>query len=191
MLEPLVASSDTEYRPAGLLLLGRLAARDKSVEVSKRWFTDAIGADDLEIEIEARLELGRLLADSGDLNGSRQALTPLLEYGDAIRAQAEEMLGELDTAEKRAPPALPPPSPTDTPPTSDTPPPPDVPAVPDAQAGTVKQTSPKEPAPPATAAREGRLAPLPPAVLAALADLAEYEGQLAEAEYWRSVRDGA
>jgi len=195
MLEPLVASSDTEHRPAGLLLLGRLAARDKSVAVSKRWFTAAIEADDPEVEVVARLELGRLLADSGDLNGSRQALTPLLEHaltslledGDAIRAQAEEMLGELHAAENRAPPALAP-SPPDVP---AVPAVLDLPAKPDDQAATVKQTPAKEPAPPATAARAGRLEPLPPAVLTALADLAEYEEQLAEAEYWRSVRDGA
>ena len=44
VLEPLADLADTESRPAGLLLLGRLAVQSRDTEATRRWFTAAIEA---------------------------------------------------------------------------------------------------------------------------------------------------
>jgi len=183
VLEPLAASGDTEHRPAGLLTLGRLAVLDGDRPAARRWLTDAMETGDPETEADARVELGRLLAESGDLAASREVLTPLGDRRDATGTQAEDILGELSAGARIVPPALPPrpgaasralPRSRRT-------------AVPPVVIqGQVEVVPPPGPGPgPAQGARSPGLAPLPPAVLAALATIAEAEGQLAEAGYWR------
>jgi cellulose synthase operon protein C len=176
VLKPLAASNDAEHRPAGLLLLGRLAVQDKNTADGSRWLTAAIDADDPEVETEARLELARLLAESADIKGSREVLAPLFDQPGDVPAQAEELLRELDAADRLAPPALPPgPSATAPPgaPVTAPEPPAQAPASPTA--------------PSAPAATAPRLTPLPSVVLSALAEIAEAEGQRTEAEYWRGL----
>jgi len=168
VLEPLAALDDAEHRPAGLLLLGRLAAQSRDAEGSRRWFTAAIEAGDDGVAAEARLDLGRMLAEAADLEGSREILTPLLDQRGSLQAEAAAILGELTAGENAVPPAQP------------VRPAPVRPALPPGKPA---------PAPPASrpsAARTG-LAPLPAVVLAGLAEIAEAEGQRAEAEYWRGA----
>ena len=178
ILEPLADSADAEHRAGGLLLLGRLAVQNNDATAGKRWLTAAVEAGDPEVENEARLELGRLLAESGDPEGSRRALTPLLDQDGTARAEAEDRLGELTAAETFAPPARRP-LPRGRPD-----------AIPLARAAGTAAETPAPPAPltpPAPASETPGLAPLPPAVLAALVDIAEADGQVTEAAYWRGV----
>lgn len=163
VLGPLAASDDTEHRPAGLLMLGRLAVQDGDEEAGRRWLTAAVETGDPEIESDATYELGSLLARLGDVAGSRQVLAPLLEGPPAGRARAEALLAELTAAAELAP--------ADVPPDLSARPALPAPVIPvGAAAGT--STEP---------------APLPSSVLSLLADLADVEGDPAEAEYWRGL----
>ena len=104
MLEPLADSDDTDDRPAGLLLLGRLAVQAGDRETSRRWLKAAIEAGDREVEAYARVELGRLLAETADLVGSREVLTPLLDQHGIQSGQARQILDELSAGERITPP---------------------------------------------------------------------------------------
>jgi tetratricopeptide (TPR) repeat protein len=169
VLEPLAASGDTEHRPAGLLLLGRLAWQDKDTGDARRWLTAAIEAGDREVEAEARSELGQMLAQAGEIEASREVLSPLLGQTGAASRQAEEFLGTLSSVQSAAGPA---PAPRR--------------AIAGRRAGPAVTTS-TSPAPvPGKPPRPG-LTPLPPVVLALLAEVADADGQPAEAEYWRSI----
>jgi predicted negative regulator of RcsB-dependent stress response len=188
VLEPLAASDDSEHRPAGLLLLGRLARHDKNSEAARQWLTAAIEASDRDVEGEARQELGQLLAEAGEIESSRQVLAPLVGLRSAAGAQAEAFLGELTVAGHAAPPTPPPARPA----IAGLP----APVIPAARAGGTAFTGESPPAgetapadtaqPPGRAARP-TLTPLPPAVLSLLAEIADADGQPAEAEYWRAA----
>jgi tetratricopeptide (TPR) repeat protein len=176
VLGPLAASSDTEHRPAGLLLLGRLAVQDGDNEGGRQWLTAAVATENPEVESDARYELGFLLAQLGDVAGSRQILTPLLD-GQAIdRDRAEAVLTELTAAEHLAPASLPPDRPAAA-----------LPAP--AAAGTAPGLEGRTGAGPGTSPGPAvaEQAPLPSSMLSLLADLADVEGNPAEAEYWRGV----
>jgi cellulose synthase operon protein C len=194
VLEPLAASYDSEHRPAGLLLLGRLARHDKDGEGARRWLTAAIGAGDRDVEIDARQELGQLLAEAGDIDGSRQILEPLVGLRSVAGAHAEALLGELTAAENAAPLTSPSVRPAIAPPLA-----PVIPAGPAAGAAVTGEALPAGetaiaggpalagPAEPPGKAPRPTLTPLPPAVLSLLADVADADGQPAEAEYWRAA----
>ena len=68
----------------------------------------AIGAGDQEVEAYARVELGRLLAESGDLSDSRKFLAPLLDRHDDQGEQARRIVAQLDAGAPIAPSGLPP-----------------------------------------------------------------------------------
>jgi cellulose synthase operon protein C len=107
VLEPLAASNDTEYRPAALLLLGRLALLEKDLAAARRWLAAAIEAGDSEVEADARVELSLLLAETADLEDSREILTPLLDQHGSARTRAGEILSELTADDRTVPQASP------------------------------------------------------------------------------------
>jgi len=169
VLEPLAASDDSEHRPAGLLLLGRLAWQDKDIEDGRRWLTAAIEAGDREVEAEARSELGQMLAQAGEIEASREVLSPLIGQSSAASGRAEAFLGTLTGVPDAAAPA-----------------PSGRPALAGRRAVPAETTT-ASPAPaPGKPSRPG-LTPLPSAVLSLLAEVADADGQPAEAEYWRGL----
>ena len=112
-------------------MLGLLAAQDRDVPAARRWLTAAIDAGEPDIEEQARYELGRLLAETGDPAGARQVLTPQPGQDGSGRPRAEEILGELAAAERITGPA--PVSPAaSTVPLSPRPAPPPLPPLPSA-----------------------------------------------------------
>ncbi len=166
VLLPLAESDDTEHRPASLLMLGRMARHEGNDTAARRWYADAIEAGDPEVEQDARRELAALLVSSGDIAGARRVL-------------------ELPDITPSAPAAT-------------------VPADPLALAGPVREAA--DPGAPVTralvpqvqalAARVPEtpqvvaLPPLPAALVSALAEVAEIEGDPAEAGYWRGLLPG-
>ena len=142
-----------------------------------------------------------MLAEAADLEGSRDILTPLLDQPGSLQAEAAAILGELTAGENAAPPVQPV-RPTPVRRAISPVPPPQAPAPretsretgPEAEVKpprTARSAPPAKPAPAQPASRPARartgLAPLPAALLAGLAEIAQTEGELTEAEYWRGA----
>ena len=91
----------------GCCCSGASRCRPVTARRARRWLGAAIEAGDQEVEAEARVELGRILAEAADLAGSREILTPLLDQHSIQGEQASQILDELSAGERITPPALP------------------------------------------------------------------------------------
>lgn len=172
VLAPLVDSADTEHRPFALLLLGRMAAHEDDDPTARRWLTEAVETAHPEVESEARQELAELRWRAGDIGAAREILAlPGQDLRGAGRRRGQTVRGELEPAEETSPAE-------ETALAKATTPAPAPASAPVSASGSA-------PAPAPAPSPRPALPPLPRAVLAALADLAELEGDLPEAGFWR------
>ena len=161
VLLPLAESDDTEHRPASLLMLGRMAVHEGNDAAARRWYADAKEAGDPEVEQTARRELADLLFKSGDIAGARR----LLELPD-IPSEAPATTAPADPLALEAPVR-------------------EAPAPAGGPQAPVTQGPAREALVPEVAGAV--LPPLPAALISGLAQLAEIEGDPAEAGYWRGL----
>lgn len=158
VLLPLAESEETEHRPASLLMLGRMAVHEGNDLAARRWYADAIEAGDPEVEQVARHGLGDILFNSGDIAGGRR----VLELPDiqplALATTAPADALALESAPDRA--------------------------VTTPQASAPQVSASETLAPELT---RNFLPPLPAALVSGFAELAEIDGDPAEADYWRGL----